>query len=94
MVGLSQVFELSIFSLNLATMLGLGLGIDYSLFIVSRFREELPRRRGDVAEAGSSHALAGVPTNPPSNGRSSPCRMRTCKGSRPRSTRSPRSATT
>jgi len=40
MVLLSQVFELSIFSLNLATMLGLGLGIDYSLFVVSRFREE------------------------------------------------------
>jgi len=41
MAVLSQVLELSIFSLNLATMLGLGLGIDYSLFIVSRFREEL-----------------------------------------------------
>src|ERR1700694_5298987 len=40
MVLLGQVFELSIFSLNLATMLGLGLGIDYSLFVVSRFREE------------------------------------------------------
>jgi RND superfamily putative drug exporter len=31
----------SIFALNLATTLGLGLAIDYSLFIVSRFREEL-----------------------------------------------------
>jgi len=50
MVGLSQAFELSIFSLNLATMLGLGLGIDYSLFIVSRFREEL-RRMGSVEQA-------------------------------------------
>lgn len=44
MVLLSRFFELSIFSLNLATMLGLGLGIDYSLFIVSRFREELAPR--------------------------------------------------
>jgi putative drug exporter of the RND superfamily len=44
MAVLSQVMELSIFSLNLATMLGLGLGIDYSLFIVSRFREELASR--------------------------------------------------
>jgi RND superfamily putative drug exporter len=59
MVGLSQVAELSIFSLNLATMLGLGLGIDYSLFIVSRFREEL-RAGGSVERAVAwSTATAG-----------------------------------
>lgn len=33
--------EVSIFSLNQATALGLGLAIDYALFVVSRFREEL-----------------------------------------------------
>jgi RND superfamily putative drug exporter len=33
--------EVSIFALNLTTALGLGLAIDYALFIVSRFREEL-----------------------------------------------------
>lgn len=33
--------SISVFALNLTTMLGLGLGIDYSLLIVSRFREEL-----------------------------------------------------
>ncbi len=33
--------SVSVFSLNLASMLGLGLGIDYSLLIVNRFREEL-----------------------------------------------------
>ena len=38
---LSMVTEVSIFSLNLATALGLGLAIDYSLFVVSRYREEL-----------------------------------------------------
>ena len=38
---LSRVTDVSIFSLNLTTALGLGLAIDYSLFIVSRFREEL-----------------------------------------------------
>ena len=38
---LANVTDLSIFVLNLATMLGLGLAIDYSLFITSRFREEL-----------------------------------------------------
>ena len=36
--------DVSIFSINLVTALGLGLAIDYSLFIVSRFREELARR--------------------------------------------------
>jgi RND superfamily putative drug exporter len=33
--------DVSIFSINLTTALGLGLAIDYSLFVVSRFREEL-----------------------------------------------------
>lgn len=33
--------SVSIFALNLTTMLGLGLGIDYALLIVTRFREEL-----------------------------------------------------
>ncbi|MGH2464305.1 MAG: MMPL family transporter, partial [Candidatus Limnocylindrales bacterium] len=35
--------EMSIFVLNLATLLGLGLGVDYSLLMTSRFREELHR---------------------------------------------------
>jgi uncharacterized membrane protein YdfJ with MMPL/SSD domain len=33
--------EVSIFSINIITLIGLGLAIDYSLFVVSRFREEL-----------------------------------------------------
>jgi RND superfamily putative drug exporter len=36
----TQFTNVSIFSINLVTALGLGLAIDYSLFIVSRFREE------------------------------------------------------
>ena len=35
-----EVHDLSVFALNLVTGLGLGLAIDYSLFIVSRWREE------------------------------------------------------
>jgi len=38
---IARLTEVSIFSLNLTTALGLGLGIDYALFIVSRYREEL-----------------------------------------------------
>jgi putative drug exporter of the RND superfamily len=43
------VTQMSIFVLNLATLLGLGLGVDYSLLMTSRFREELHRRRPDRA---------------------------------------------
>ncbi len=38
---ISSLTDVSIFSLNLTTALGIGLGIDYSLFIVSRYREEM-----------------------------------------------------
>jgi uncharacterized membrane protein YdfJ with MMPL/SSD domain len=37
---LSQGFELSVFVVNMLTGMGLALGIDYALFVVSRFREE------------------------------------------------------
>jgi RND superfamily putative drug exporter len=38
---LGQFVELNVFAQNFVTMMGLGVGIDYSLFIVSRFREEM-----------------------------------------------------
>jgi putative drug exporter of the RND superfamily len=38
---LNGMTDVSIYAVNLATSLGLGLGIDYSLFLVSRFREEV-----------------------------------------------------
>ena len=44
---LASVMPMSIFVLNLATLLGLGLGVDYSLLMTSRFREELARRPDD-----------------------------------------------
>ncbi|MDF2761102.1 MAG: putative rane protein mmpL3, partial [Thermomicrobiales bacterium] len=44
----TRMTDLSIFVLNLATMLGLGLSVDYSLFVTSRYREELARTRGNV----------------------------------------------
>jgi len=39
------VTDVSVYSVNLATSLGLGLGIDYALFMVTRHREELARGR-------------------------------------------------
>jgi len=39
----SELGSISIFALNLTTALGLGLSIDYSLFIVSRYREEIAK---------------------------------------------------
>lgn len=41
--AINEVLPLSIFALNLVIALGLGLAIDYSLFIVSRYREEIAR---------------------------------------------------
>jgi RND superfamily putative drug exporter len=38
---ISAITQVSIFSLNLTTAMSLGLGIDYALFIVSRYREEM-----------------------------------------------------
>ncbi len=49
----ASIWPMSIFVLNLATLLGLGLGVDYSLLMTSRFREELAHRAGPdrVAES-------------------------------------------
>ena len=44
----NEFVSVSIFALNLTTGLGLGLAIDYSLFVVSRYREE-------IAEVGPGH---------------------------------------
>jgi RND superfamily putative drug exporter len=58
---------MSIYVLNLTTMIGLGVGIDYSLLIVTRFREELnrglPRRNAairTVATAGGAVITSGL----------------------------------
>ncbi len=57
----------SVYSVNITTILGLGLGIDYGLFIVTRFREELRRQPSveravarTVATAGRTVLVSGV----------------------------------
>jgi RND superfamily putative drug exporter len=63
----SRQIEMSVYVINIATMLGLALSIDYSLFMVSRFREELAKGRtpGEavekpVATSGKAVAFSGV----------------------------------
>jgi len=65
--GLGQITTLSIFVLNITTLFGLGLGVDYSLFMVSRFREELAHGRNveeavaiTVATAGRAVIFSGL----------------------------------
>ncbi len=50
LAGVNQFYGLSIFALNLVIGLGLGLAIDYTLFLVTRYREEL-RHQGPGAGA-------------------------------------------
>ena len=67
----ASLTPMSIFVLNLATLLGLGLGVDYSLLLTSRFREELALRpdsphrvaeavRATVATAGRAVFFSGL----------------------------------
>ena len=56
--------EVSVFAANVITMLGLGMAIDYALFVVSRFREEL----------AAGHADAGARSRAPSRRPDAPSR--------------------
>ena len=63
---LAAHFGMSIFVTNVATIIGLGLAIDYSLFFVKRFREEIPTHesaeavRIATASAGKAVAVSGT----------------------------------
>ncbi len=48
---LANLTDVSVYAVNVVTILGLGLAIDYALFIVTRFREELGPGNGDVKGA-------------------------------------------
>ena len=65
--ALTLFTPVSIYSINITTILGLGLAIDYGLFMVGRFREELTRAGSTeqavartVATAGRTVAVSGV----------------------------------
>jgi len=64
---LTLVTDVSIYSLNITTILGLGLAIDYGLFMVARFRDELNAQptteaalARTVATAGRTVAVSGI----------------------------------
>jgi len=64
---LTLVTPVSIYSVNITTIMGLGLGIDYGLFMVNRYREELRRQptvqqavARTVATAGRTVVVSGV----------------------------------
>jgi uncharacterized membrane protein YdfJ with MMPL/SSD domain len=56
---LSLVTDVSVFSVNVVTILGLGLAIDYGLFVVGRYREELARGLDTEAAIVRTMATAG-----------------------------------
>jgi uncharacterized membrane protein YdfJ with MMPL/SSD domain len=53
--ALSRSFEISVYVTNMASMVGIGVAVDYSLFIVSRFRREL--HEGATRDEALSRAL-------------------------------------
>jgi uncharacterized membrane protein YdfJ with MMPL/SSD domain len=55
---LSQPFNLSVFIINMLSGMGLALGIDYSLFVVSRYREERASGREQLEAIGGAGATA------------------------------------
>lgn len=57
--GLTEFTDVSVFAMNLTTALGLGLAIDYALFIVRRFREELDAGADTRTAVGTTLRTAG-----------------------------------
>ncbi len=57
--GITEFTDVSVFAMNLTTALGLGLAIDYALFIVRRFREELAQGAEVRAAVGTTLRTAG-----------------------------------
>jgi uncharacterized membrane protein YdfJ with MMPL/SSD domain len=64
---LSQALQMSIFVTNIASMLGIGVAVDYSLFVLSRYREEIRRgasedeaRQTAMRTSGLAVAFSGV----------------------------------
>ncbi|MDG9713998.1 MMPL family transporter [Streptomyces sp. DH10] len=57
--ALTELTDVSVFAINLTTALGLGLAVDYALFIVRRFREELSTGAEPLTAIGTTLRTAG-----------------------------------
>ena len=58
--GLTYIFDdITIYANNIVSLLGIGLSVDYSLFIVNRFREELRRGHDHRTAIAMTSATAG-----------------------------------
>lgn len=57
--GLGHVFSLSVFTLNIALLLGLCLSLDYALLIINRYRDELLHKRSPEDAVAITVATAG-----------------------------------
>ena len=64
---LSNTMDVTVYALNIITLIGIGVSVDYSLFLVNRFREELNRGRDirtstamTVATAGKAVFFSGI----------------------------------
>lgn len=55
----ADVRDMSVLSFNIITLLGIGMGIDYSLFYVNRFKEELARGLSVADAIAETHTRAG-----------------------------------
>ena len=59
---ITLVTDVSVFSINIITLIGMGLAIDYALFVVSRFREELAKQAGSDREHVNAAVTATMAT--------------------------------
>ncbi len=57
---LSQATEMSVFVTNMASMIGIGVAVDYSLFILSRYRQEITAGREPEQARAIAMATSGV----------------------------------
>ena len=88
LVAATMLGDVSIFSINVVNMLGIGLGIDYGLLMINRFREERGRGRDLHDAVARTVAPPARPWSSPPSPSPSPCAACSCSACRS----SPRSA--